>query len=237
LSEEWGLRAATFLSTQISQFFPQHRNQFKYMLSLKRGTQQEKDCWKDALHLMAKKLLFQNGRDKTVIFKSPSNTAKIKLLLELYPDAKFIHIYRNPYRVFKSSVKMEKEAIPFCSFQPSNLESLKEYIIWQYREMYQSFFEDKDLIPKNNFTEISYEALVQDRVGTIKKIYQDLNLGSFDKVKPALVSYIESISDYETNNYAELPEDTKMKSANAWLPYFKAFGYSTELQMPEDERV
>lgn len=233
LSEEWGLCAHTFLSTQMSRYFPQHRERFKYMLSLKEGTRQEKNQWKKAVHLIARKLLLQNGKNKTVLFKSPSNTAKIKLLVDLYPDAKFIHIYRNPYRVFKSSVKMEKEAIPFCCYQPKDLDGIEDYIIWQYREMYRTFFEDKHLIPNKNLTQISYEELVRNRAGTIKKIYRDLNLGSFDDVKPDLTEYIESVSDYKTNNYAELPPQKKKKIADAWLPYFKAFGYSTELGAPE----
>ncbi|GAH11808.1 unnamed protein product, partial [marine sediment metagenome] len=42
-----------------------------------------------------KKLYYKNG-DKLLILKDPIDTANIDLLIELYPNAKFVHIIRDP---------------------------------------------------------------------------------------------------------------------------------------------
>jgi hypothetical protein len=41
-----------------------------------------------------------------LILKSPAHTARMKLLHELFPGAKFIHISRNPYEVYQSTQKL-----------------------------------------------------------------------------------------------------------------------------------
>jgi hypothetical protein len=40
------------------------------------------------------------------LLKSPVHTARVELLLQLFPKAQFIYIHRDPYTVFKSAVHM-----------------------------------------------------------------------------------------------------------------------------------
>jgi LPS sulfotransferase NodH len=230
LEDEWGLCTSTLLSTYMGRYFPHHRDHYKYTLSLKDAAEEEQQHWKKAYHLFAKKLHFQKGSEAILLSKATPNTAKIRLLLDIFPDARFIHIYRNPYRVFQSTLKMEKKSLPFCCYQSMRLEELEHYIIWRYREMYNTFFEDKHLIPEGHFTQLAYEDLVQDRMATVRKIYQDLSLGSFNSMKPDLTTYINDIADYQANSYPALSEHKKRKIADAWHRCFEAFSYPTELQ-------
>ena len=47
-------------------------------------------------------------QSQCILLKNPANTARVRLLLDIFPDAKFIHIYRNPYDVYFSSKKCIK---------------------------------------------------------------------------------------------------------------------------------
>ncbi|HYW34452.1 MAG TPA: sulfotransferase [Balneolaceae bacterium] len=237
LGEEWGLCSSTFLSTHMSRYFPEFRDHFKYMLSLKDASSNQRTKWKKALYKFAQKLLYRSDPDATILFKAPTNTAKIQLLLEVFPDAQFIHIYRNPYRVYQSTMKMERKSLPYCCYQSKNLQGLEDYVIWRYKKMYHTFLKDKALIPEGNLTQLAYEDLVQNRVAAIEKIYHDLGLESFSEIKPGLLEYIESIADYETNNYPSLPNAKKRKIADAWGHCFDAFGYATKLYPLQHEEV
>jgi hypothetical protein len=230
LDEEWGLCTSTFLSTNMARHFPKYRDRFKYMLSLENASEEEKAAWKNALRSLAIKLQFHKGSANTIVFKAPDNTAKIQLILDVFPDARFIHIYRNPYRVFQSTVKMEKKSLPFCSYQSKQWDELEPFIIWRYREMYDVYFRDKNLIPANHLSEISYEELVQNRAKAIENIYLELGLDSFDLMRPNLINYINSIAGYQTNSYPELSVFKKRKIATEWQHCFEAFGYPTELE-------
>ena len=39
---------------------------------------------------------------KPLVIKSPVHTARVALLLKLFPRAKFIYLHRNPLQVFQS---------------------------------------------------------------------------------------------------------------------------------------
>lgn len=226
MGEEWALCSSTFLSTHMARHFPKQREQYKKYLTMKEVDENERKKWKQALDRFARKLLLRYGKDKTLLFKAPPNTAKIRLILELYPDARFIHIYRNPFRVFQSAVHMEMKSLPLCAYQDLNLAELKDYILWRYKAMYESFLEDVELIPEGQFTQLSFEELERDRVSEIKKIYDDLNLPGFNDMKSGLENYVKSISGYQKNEYAQDEEDKELVSRE-WGKFIDYWGYAS----------
>jgi len=72
--------------------------QFQKSIHFTNLNDEEKSRWKDNYLKFMKSITFENFR-KRLILKNPANTARIPNLLELLPDAKFIHFYRNPYKV------------------------------------------------------------------------------------------------------------------------------------------
>lgn len=226
MGEEWALCASTFLSTHMARHFPQKRREFKPFLTLRDVSEDDKKAWKRALDRFGRKLLYKAGGGKTLLFKAPTHTAKIRLLLQLYPDARFIHISRNPYRVFQSTVNMELKSLPMCAYQKLNLEELENYILWRYKTMYHAFFEDLARIPDDQIAQIKYEDLIQDRVSTIEYIYKKLSLGDFKSVKPQLESYVKSIADYQKNEYEPLPAGKKKQIDEHWAAIIEKLGYA-----------
>lgn len=61
--------------------------------------------WIDAFMFFLRKITVRAG-ERRLLLKSPSHTAKVKLLLKLFPRAQFIYIHRDPYAVFSSAVNM-----------------------------------------------------------------------------------------------------------------------------------
>lgn len=41
-----------------------------------------------------------------LLIKSPVHTARVRLVLGLFPRARFLYIHRDPYEVFQSAVHM-----------------------------------------------------------------------------------------------------------------------------------
>jgi len=228
MGEEWALCASTFLSTHMARHFPQQRNAFKKYLTLRSLSESEQQKWQRALDRFARKLLYKAGDDKTILFKAPTHTAKIKLLLDLYPDARFIHISRNPYRVFQSTVNMELKSLPMCTYQKMNLAELEDYIIWRYKTMYETFFEDIREVPDGQITHLKYEGLITDRMSAIEKIYSDLDLGEFSSVKLDLNNYVQTIADYQKNTYDPLPPSQKKKINDGWSHIIRQLDYEID---------
>ena len=51
------------------------------------------------------------------MLKSPTHTARVRTILEVFPDAKFIHIVRDPLVLFPSTVRLWKSLSEVQGFQ------------------------------------------------------------------------------------------------------------------------
>lgn len=181
------------------------------------------DEWKQVYSFFLKKLTYKhNGRQ--VMLKSLVNTAKIKYILELYPDAKFIHLYRNPYEVYMSTWELYKSILPIFSFQHVDIEEFDTSILHIYKGLYTKFLKEKHLIPPENLVEIRYEDFISSPLQTMQHVYSHLKIPGFENAKPAFQQYIEKHAKYKRNNHM-ITDDIKNKVYDAWQFCFKEFGY------------
>ena len=65
----------------------------------------------------------------------------------MFPDARFVHIHRDPYAVFQSFVHTHATGLPFGRLQDTSIVDWTERIIRQYKELHDAFFEERGLIP------------------------------------------------------------------------------------------
>ena len=86
--------------------FPNRPPQFSEYLDLQNLPPRAVARWQRAYLGFLRRLTFKDPR--RLILKSPPHTCRIKLLLELFPDARFVHIVRDPYVVFPSTVNLWK---------------------------------------------------------------------------------------------------------------------------------
>ena len=54
--------------------------------------------------------------------------------------------------------------------QRRRADDLDDWILRQYREMYDTFFEERGLIPEGQFHEVGYEELEKDPVDQLRRI-------------------------------------------------------------------
>lgn len=221
--EEFALCLTTLMSPYMGWVFPNRRNDYDRYLTLRDVSADELEEWQSALVLVLKKLTWKLR--KPLILKSPPNTCRIRLLLELFPDAKFIHIHRNPYDVFPSYKRTCEVNFEWHRLQRTRPDELDEWILRQYREMYRVFFEERDLIPAGNFHEVAYEELERDPIGQVQRVYEVLSLPDFSEAQPALESYVSSIADYQKNRFSELSPELRQRIADEWGKCFDEWGY------------
>src|SRR5207344_800455 len=94
---------------------------------------------------------------RPLILKSPPNTGRIKLILEMFPEARFVHIHRNPYVVYQSTRHLHLTSWENFALQGTDVSVVHDQIIRQYQAMMGAFFEEQHLIPPGRFCEISYD--------------------------------------------------------------------------------
>lgn len=164
---------------------------------------------------------------KRLVLKSPPHMARVKTLLEWFPDAKFVHIVRDPYVVYSSTIHLWQKFYRNLSFQVPRFEGLHEYVLDTYDQLYNKLEEARPLVPPGQFHELRYEELVEDPFGELKKVYDALELEGFEAVRPAIAEYLESVGDYKTNRY-ELDDAVRDEIARRWAPHIRRYGYAQE---------
>lgn len=95
--------------------------------------------------------------------------------------------------------------------------------------MYSVFFEERDLIPSDNFYEIGYEELIADPIQELRSMYESLNLPRFSDTEENLRLYIDSISSYKRNGFPPLTREETELVATQWNRSFAEWGY----ELPE----
>jgi omega-hydroxy-beta-dihydromenaquinone-9 sulfotransferase len=82
--------------------------------------------WKRAFDGFLRRLTYQTG--KRLVLKSPPHTARIKTLKEMFPGAIFIHIVRDPYVVFPSTVNLWRTLYRTHGLQTPTCDGLEETV-------------------------------------------------------------------------------------------------------------
>ncbi len=196
---------------------------FKNCVLLEGVPAEARAAWARTYLAVLRKATFHAG-GKRLALKNPAHSGRIPALLELFPDARFIHIYRNPYDVFLSMRHLFETVLPRSQVQDISAAGVDECILQFYVELMQRFFADRALIPPENYVEVQFEELERTPLEQMRRIYDCLRLPRFDTVEPALRSYIASIADYRKNPYP-LMADVIAKVNARWQFAFEAWGY------------
>lgn len=170
---------------------------------------------------------------RRLVLKNPVNTGRIKLLLELFPDAKFVHIHRNPYEVFVSTRHLHKTLLEIIQLDDISPLEIDENILSTYTTMVGKYLEERGLIPAGNLVEVSYRELVDDTLGSLQRIYSALGLPGFEIARPEIERYVNSQKDYKRNEYV-LDEETAERVTKKWGFAFAEWGYSDRLDTTAD---
>ena len=161
-----------------------------------------------------------------LVMKSPPHTGRIAQLAKWFPDAKFIHLSRHPYKLVPSTMRLWKLLDLLQSFQVTKYDDmwLKNYIFECKDLMYESYFEHRQQLPANRLVEVRFEDLVAQPIEQLGKAYDQLELGEFENVKPHLQDYFDRKRSHKKNEH-QLDEKLKLEIDSNWQEYMTAFGY------------
>jgi hypothetical protein len=223
--EEYALGNISPYSFYNGWIFPKNMKQYNNYVDFYNIPQKEIDEFKEIFHYYLQKLTFYH-QGKQLLLKNPSNTARIKLLYEMYPEAKFIHIYRNPYHVYLSMKRnVEKEMVLYTLQKPPRWSVFETEMVELYNRMFHKYMKEIQLVPSENKIEVKYETFIQDPFSEMKRIYDSLNLPGFDQSQDRFKTYIESQRKIKTYAYTIDPA-LKEKIYNSLKNAIDYWGYT-----------
>jgi omega-hydroxy-beta-dihydromenaquinone-9 sulfotransferase len=209
-------------SPYLTLAFPNRPPVHERYLDLEQLTPRELEAWKRPLLRFVQQLYFRHR--KTVVLKNPNHSFRIKVLLNVFPEAKFIHIVRDPYVVYPSSIHLLKSLSRVHSLQRPTFEGLDERVLATYVDLYRKVDEGRELVDPSRFYELRYEDLIADPEAQLQSLYEHLGLGGFEEYRPRLREYLADHADYKTNGYELTAEQHKIVTER-WGEVMHRYGY------------
>ena len=182
-------------------YFPNDFEEFvTKSLYFRNVSEKEKEKWNTA-YINLIKIAIANTKGKQFISKNPPNTFRIKQILEIFPDAKFIYIHRNTYETiqsFQGFVHGVHEGITYQKYDDKVHNILLTDL---YKQMLGVYEKDKLLIPEGQLAEVKFEHFENNMKEEVVRIYETLGLKGLDKAMPFMDKYLEEIGSYKRRNH------------------------------------
>ena len=183
--------------------------------------------WKDRFLYFIKKLTIKHN--KPIVFKSPTHTYRIPVLLEMFPNAKFVYIYRDPYAVFSSSLHLRRTLFAENGLSKIVMnEKMQDDTLTMYSNCIETYERTRSLIPPGNLHEIRFEDLEVDPLGEMHRVYQGLGLDNWETLEAAIKKKLPELTRYRKNSF-NMDEALMRKVYERWKPSFERYGYSSRL--------
>ncbi|MCY2946413.1 MAG: sulfotransferase [Planctomycetota bacterium] len=221
--DEFALALLGLPSPYLSIAFPNNAPTDDEAFELDKLSPKSRARWNRGFLRFLREISWKDSR--RLVLKSPPHTFRVKHLLKLFPRARFVHILRDPYVVFPSTVNLWKTLQMTHGVQVPRFEGLEDRVFNTFVRMHKVLDEARPLLNPNRFVEIKYEELVAEPMVQLEKIYSQLQLGDFAKIRNSLQKYLDNHISYQTNQYKPLEKTLEADITRLWGDVITKQGY------------
>jgi hypothetical protein len=221
--DEFALISLGAPSPLLRMAFPNDDPPYMEFLDMDQVDERDLRTWKDRIRQFVVMQMYR--KQKPLVLKSPTHTGRIQILAEMFPQAKFIHITRNPFELFSSTRRLWTALDEAQTFHRPHEKNLDEYVFAALERMYHGFERQRPNLPADSICDLRYEDLIRQPVESLKYIYQRLGLGDFERVRPMIEKSMEQRRGYKINRHS-VPEPLRAEIERRWADYFESYGYS-----------
>jgi hypothetical protein len=239
--DELALLSLGLRSPYEAMLFPNNRQVGQRFFDLSELTPPELGAWKSAFANFLRMVTLRGSRARAMgdkgrrlILKSPPHTARLRVLREMFPAAQFIHLVRDPGEVFVSTVRLWRALFdtqgcqePDYGALPNGAPAIESYVLDDMNLLYRDFFSEAARIPAKDFCQVRYEDLVRSPLVEIERIYEQLGIDSFERVRPRLEAKIRERAGYQ-RNALRISAEQRLEVYRRWRWYAERFGYGGE---------
>lgn len=206
--------------------FPNHAGRWDDYYELQRVPSAEVERWRQTFRRFLQTVTaWRPGR---MVLKSPPHTFRVPLLADMFPDARFIHIVRDPYVVYPSTINLWTQLYRSQGLQRPRYEDLQEQVFSTFTRMYDALDRGRTHVAENRFYELRYEDLIRDPLGRLREMYAHLELDDFAPAEPAVREHLAGTAGYRTNRYRELAPSLRDEITHRWGAVIRRYGYDPQ---------
>ena len=159
------------------------------------------------LHFTRLTWLHEGAGKNHLVIKNSAHTARIALLLRLFPRARFVYLHRRPIDSVRSLVQVKQRLAHLVGLHepPSSLQQVEQTAA-AHDQLQEAFARSRPLIPKGQLVEIAYDDLVQSPLITLQRIYSALEINGWGLARDAIAARIAKGTPYQAEPVVLDPE-------------------------------
>lgn len=223
--DEIGLASMQLLSFYHGLYFPRRlRREFRRGIFLEGVSTEEEDRWTRRFrHYHRKHALSAPGR--RLLIKNPVYTARAAQIRSVWPEVRFVHVYRNPYRVFVSTRRFYRRLLPQLALQRAEVD-VDALVLESYPGMMERWHRCREELPRDRAAEIRFEEFETRPLELLERLYASLELDGFGEARPRFEAYLRSVSDYRKQSY-DFSADVVDTVDDRWGEWVERLGYAS----------
>lgn len=156
--------------------------------------------WERVYVREVRKVVLHSGGRPAMLRNTP-DIGRADHLARLFPGAKFIHIIRNPYAVYPSSMHLYRKMLPLYQLDDYEWDDVEQVVVDAYRLLMSKYLRDRERIPDGHLAEVRYEDLDRDPLGELGRLYEELDLPGWAAAREQMEAYLETLSGYRKNRF------------------------------------
>lgn len=222
--DEFALVALGQPSPYSQYAFPNRPRPYPEYLGLEGLTPVALASWKAAFMGFLKVLTRLEGRP--ALLKSPTHTARLKVLAPMFPRARYVYLVRHPYDVIPSMIRTMAALNGALGLQRPANRDLEERVLEDYATLLRCLEEGRPLVPAERFHEVRFEDLAADPMGRIERLYAALGLDGFESARERLAARVAAMSGSRPAARPPLRDDLAARLREVCAATFERYGYS-----------
>ena len=223
--DEWALCNMGLPTPYLFWAFPDQRDESTKAYSLDEYSDADRQEWAEGLRWFLKRLNYRDPRQ--LVLKSPTHTARVALILKIFPNAKFIHLVRNPISIIPSTVRTLRQMGKACEFYPSRDKRLEDLAYTNFNEMYRAYWRDEHLFKKGQVSLLRYEDMMAAPIEELNRIYAELSLDGFENARRHFEAQLARKKNYRKNRF-DMKDDFRTRILENCHNYADRYGYAAE---------
>ena len=132
-----------------------------------------------------------------LLIKNPAHTARVPLLLELFPRARFVLLKREPADAVRSLTLVKQKLAGLIGLQPApDQQRQVEETAIAHRLLLEAFEASRSQIPAGQLVEVEYADLVSSPLITVERIYRELSIEGWDQARVSIQARMDRAQTY-----------------------------------------
>ncbi|KZR86556.1 hypothetical protein MITS9509_01494 [Synechococcus sp. MIT S9509] len=204
--DEIGLARLTLDTNMAGVAFPQDylRHFHRCVLSTTRDFQRQ------LLHFVRLTWAHDGEGKRHLLIKNPTHTARVTLLLDLFPKARFVLMKREPVDAVRSLTLVKQKLADLIGLQPApDQQRQVEETAMAHRLLLEAFEAARPQIPAGQLVEVNYDELVDSPMNTVERIYRELSIEGWDQACDAVQARVERAQTYNPSQVLLEPKAEK----------------------------